>query len=68
MTAVPEAMRGRAMGLLSTAIGALPLGMYGLGELAEAVGAPAAIAAFNLTGFVALLVWNLWRPEARRQE
>ncbi len=67
MTSVPDAMRGRALGLLSTAIGSLPIGMYALGELAEAVGAPAAVIAFNVTGLVVLLAWTFWHPEARRQ-
>ena len=66
MTCVPDAMRGRAMGLLSMAIGALPLGMYGLGELAEWLGAPAALAGFNAVGLLALLVWLRLRPEAYR--
>jgi predicted MFS family arabinose efflux permease len=67
MTSVPDAMRGRALGLLSTAIGSLPIGMYALGELAEAIGASAAVIVFNLTGLVLLLAWTTWRPEARRQ-
>ena len=67
MTSVPDAMRGRALGLLSTAIGSLPIGMYALGELAEAVGAPTAVIAFNVTGLVVLLAWTFWHPEARRQ-
>lgn len=67
MTSVPESMRGRAMGLLSTAIGSLPIGMYALGELAEALGAPSALVVFNLGGLAALSLWTLWRPEARRQ-
>ena len=44
MAAAPEALRGRALGLLSMAIGALPVGMYVLGESAERIGvAPAMI-------------------------
>ena len=51
MTSVPDAMRGRALGLLSTAIGSLPIGMYALGELAEAIGASAAVIVFNALGW-----------------
>ena len=63
ITSTSAEMRGRAMGLLSMAIGALPLGMYALGELAQAVGAPAALVIFNLAGLVGLLVWVRLRPE-----
>lgn len=63
ITSTTAEMRGRAMGLLSMAIGALPLGMYALGELAEAIGAPAALVAFNLAGLIGLLVWVRVRPE-----
>jgi MFS family permease len=63
ITSTSAEMRGRAMGLLSMAIGALPLGMYALGELAQAVGAPTALVIFNLAGLVGLLVWVRLRPE-----
>jgi hypothetical protein len=63
ITSTSAEMRGRAMGLLSMAIGALPLGMYALGELAQAVGASAALVIFNLAGLVGLLVWVRVRPE-----
>jgi predicted MFS family arabinose efflux permease len=63
ITATSDEMRGRAMGLMSMAIGALPVGMYALGELAQAVGAPVALVAFNLAGFVGLLIWLRVRPE-----
>ena len=66
MTSVPDAMRGRALGLLSTAIGSLPIGMYALGELAEAIGASGAVIVFNLTGLTVLLLWTTWHPEVRR--
>ena len=51
------------MKLLSMAIGALPLGMYVLGELAQAVGAPTALVIFNLAGLIGLLIWARLRPE-----
>lgn len=63
ITSTTPEMRGRAMGLLSMAIGALPLGMYALGEAAQAIGAPAALVVFNLCGLVGLIVWVRVRPE-----
>ena len=66
MTAVPAEVRGRALGLLSTAIGMLPLGMLALGEVAQRVGAPAAIVSSMLIGLVCMVVWQFAMPEARR--
>jgi predicted MFS family arabinose efflux permease len=66
MTAVPEAVRGRALGLLSTAIGMLPLGMLAMGELAQRIGARSAIVTFTLVGLACMVAWQVWWPEARR--
>lgn len=66
MTAVPEEVRGRALGLLSTAIGMLPLGMLALGEVAQRVGAPAAIVSSMVVGLACMVVWQFVMPEARR--
>jgi MFS family permease len=66
MTATDATRRGRAMGLLSMAIGALPIGMYTLGEMAEWLGAPAAIVISNVVGILALVGWLIKRPEAWR--
>ncbi len=66
MTSVSESFRGRALGILSTAIGSLPIGMYALGEVAEMVGAPAAVVGFNAIGFFVLVVWILRHPEVLR--
>jgi MFS family permease len=63
MTAVRPELRGRALGLLSTAIGVLPIGMIALGELAEQVGARAAIVTSVATGGLALVLWLLYRPD-----
>lgn len=64
MTSVDREHRGRAMGLMSMAIGSLPVGMYSLGEVAERVGAPRAIVMFAGTGLVVLLVWIVPRRAA----
>ncbi|MCC6436127.1 MAG: MFS transporter [Acidimicrobiales bacterium] len=66
ITATSAELRGRAMGLLSMAIGALPIGMYALGELAQAVGPRTALVIFNLVGLGGLAVWVKVRPEVLR--
>lgn len=63
MTSVGADMRGRAMGLLSMAIGALPLGMYSLGEVATALGTRTALVIFNLTGLAVLITWVAVFPQ-----
>ena len=67
LTVVPEEMRGRAMGLLSMAIGALPIGTYVLGEVAQALGPRTAVIAMASMGFVALTLWLIVRPEVVRR-
>ena len=57
LTTVSDQMRGRAMGLLSMAIGALPVGTFVLGELAEPLGAPLAVVFMASIGLLALAVW-----------
>lgn len=57
VAAVSEEARGRALGLLSMAIGSLPLGMYVLGEVAEQIGAGRALAANAAVGIVVLAAW-----------
>jgi MFS family permease len=63
VAAVPEEARGKALGLLSMAIGGLPLGMYVLGEVAEAT-SPSTALLINAVGGVAVLgAWVMLRPE-----
>jgi predicted MFS family arabinose efflux permease len=64
-TSTPE-MRGRAMGILSMAIGTLPFAMAALGVVAQGAGAQAAVLISAALGIGAMVLWNVWRPEARR--
>ena len=66
MTSVDAPMRGRAMGLLSMAIGVLPVGMILLGEVSELVGAPTALIVANVLGLVSVLGFLRVRPQAFR--
>lgn len=61
-----EAMRGRAMGLLSMAIGGLPFGMVLLGVGAELLGPSTALVAEVVLGIVSLAAWLLVRPDVLR--
>jgi predicted MFS family arabinose efflux permease len=63
LTTVDINMRGRAMGLLSMAIGALPVGTFLLGEIAERVGASRAVVFMASTGLVSLCLWLLGHRE-----
>jgi predicted MFS family arabinose efflux permease len=67
MSSVGPELRGRAMGLLSMAIGALPLGMYTLGEVAERIGPDNAVTVAAAVGVLALAGWLLVRPEVLRR-
>ena len=67
LTTVSEEMRGRAMGLLSMAIGALPVGTYVLGEVAQQLGARAAVILMSSLGLVGMTLWLLFRPEVIRR-
>ena len=68
MAAAPAPLRGRALGLLSMAIGALPIGMYALGESAERLGAGPALLVNAGLGAVVLIAWNLRHPDVARME
>jgi predicted MFS family arabinose efflux permease len=68
LTVASERMRGRAMGLLSMAIGALPLGTFVLGEIAEVIDTRAAVLAMAVIGLVALVGWLFTHPEVVRMK
>ena len=66
MSTTGAEMRGRAMGLLSMAIGTLPFAMALLGIVAQRFNAPTAVIGSVAIGLAAMLLWNARRPEARR--
>ena len=63
MDSVSPDKRGRALGLLTTAIGVLPIGMLLLGELAEILGPSTAIVISVATGAVLMSIFLRVRPE-----
>lgn len=65
-TSVEEEARGRALGLMSTAIGTLPFGTIALGLIAEPVGVSAALTGSAFAGAVFLALWLLRWPEVLR--
>lgn len=65
MTSAGPEMRGRAMGVLSMAIGSLPFGMIGLGLVAQATDPALAVMISVVAGFVALALWMMRYPEVR---
>jgi MFS family permease len=66
MSSADDEMRGRALGLLSMGIGALPFSMLLLGIAAQLTSPPTAVMGSVSIGFACMIVWNLWRPESRR--
>jgi len=66
MVTAEDEMRGRALGLLSMSIGALPFGMLLLGATSQAFGPSAGVIASTVLGFLAMAVWAYLRPESNR--
>lgn len=66
MTTAPAEMRGRAMGVLSMAIGSLPFGMIGLGLVAQALTPAVAVMLSVAAGLVVMLAWVLRYREVGR--
>ena len=65
VTLVDESLRGRALGALSMAIGALPFGMFTLGLLAQRTNPQLALTISVSCGFVLLVGWQAARPHLR---
>ncbi len=66
MDAVAPDRRGRALGLLSSAIGVLPIGMFLLGEIAEVLDASTAVAVSALVGGLVMTLFLRAHPESAR--
>lgn len=62
---VDDALRGRALGVLSMAIGALPFGMFSLGLIAQRTEPQRALTLSVGAGLVLLIVWHAYRPHLR---
>ncbi len=62
---VEERRQGRALGILSMAIGALPFGMFSLGLLARRTDPQLALTISVGCGFLLLLGWQAARPHLR---
>ncbi|HTV89161.1 MAG TPA: MFS transporter [Stellaceae bacterium] len=58
--AAPPAMRSRMYGVLAVCIGSGLIGFFGIGVLADAIGAPAATATTGLLGIVAMIASRPW--------
>ncbi|MDA0677323.1 MAG: MFS transporter, partial [Chloroflexi bacterium] len=65
LTATPDRVRGRIVGLQILAMGMFPLGSLAVGELGDAIGLQEAVRVFSGVGFAALLVLSLVMPELR---
>lgn len=66
-TIVPDALRGRVMGLYAFVfVGLAPVGAFTVGTLAERIGTPAAVAAGGAASAVAVLLAG-WRVPALRR-
>jgi len=68
LRAVPAEMRGRAMGAMALGIGASPLGMVVMGQLAEALSTQAALALLTGSGLIVMTIMRWWLPELRDRE
>lgn len=58
--AAPPDMRGRAMGTTALGIGAMPVGLFALGQLAERIGPQTALASLTCAGILVLLFLIWW--------
>jgi len=68
LRAASEELRGRAMGLLTIAIGTAPIGLIEIGALTEQVGAPIAVAANAALCAVLIVATTARLPRFRQTE
>lgn len=67
MLVAPEQMRGRALGIVTLAIGAGPIGALIVGGLSAAKGAPFALGLLAAVGVACIVLVGLTMPALRRQ-
>lgn len=67
LATAPDAIRGRAMGALTLAIGTAPIGLLEIGALTEIVGAPTALAVNAGLCAVLIVVTALMLPRLRAE-
>ncbi len=66
LTATPDRVRGRVVGLQILAMGMFPLGSLAVGQLADVIGIQDAVRVFTIAGTVVLLTVVFLFPELRR--
>ncbi len=66
LQAVAPEMRGRAMGAVALGIGASPMGMFLIGQMAELMDPRLAVALLTGSGFIVLVALRVALPELRR--
>ena len=67
MLVAPEEMRGRALGVVTLAIGAGPIGSLIVGGIADVWGAPFALGLHAAVGLVSVGLVSLMMPVLRRR-
>jgi hypothetical protein len=65
LTATPDRVLGRIVGLQILAMGMFPLGSLAVGQLGDVIGLQEAVRVFAGAGFVTLVVLALVMPELR---
>ena len=68
LTATPDRVRGRVVGLQILAMGMFPLSSLAVGQVADVVGLQEAVRIFTLTGTVILIAVVLLFPELRSRD
>ncbi len=68
LTAAPDRVRGRVVGLQILAMGMFPLGSFAVGQLADAIGLQEAIRVFSVVGATILVTVVVLFPELRRSD
>lgn len=67
LTATPDRVRGRIVGLQILAMGMFPLGSLAVGQLGDVIGLQEAVRVFSSVGIVSLLAVMMLFPELRKR-